>query len=81
MVDPLPDRGARDFCRRRILHQPVNRYATVAGDPGLNVLHRHANVGAHAGFGPLAVARFQQLSGADRRIVFTQHFQLVAALA
>ena len=81
MMDPLPDRGARDLGRCGVFHQAINRYAAVAGDPGFDVLHRHANVGAHPGFRALALAGGQQLFGGNGRVLATGHRELIRLVA
>ena len=81
MMDPLPDRGARDLGRRGVFHQAINRDATVAGDPGFDVLHRHANVGAHPGFRALALAGGQQLFGGNWRIRAPGDRELIRLIA
>ncbi|MNT42594.1 hypothetical protein D3C72_1790200 [compost metagenome] len=61
VVDPLPDGGSGDLRRGGIFHQAVNRDAAIARDPCFDVLDSNANIGAHACFSSLALARHQQL--------------------
>ena len=81
MMDPLPDRGARDLGRCGVFHQAINRYAAVAGDPRFDVLHRHANVGAHSGFRAFALAGSQQLFSGNWRILAPGDRELIRLIA
>ncbi|OMP12691.1 hypothetical protein COLO4_02871 [Corchorus olitorius] len=76
-MDPLPDRGAGDFRRGGIFHQAVDRHAAVARDPGFDVLHRNANVGAHALFRTFTCTRCQQLFFSRWRILFARNKELI----
>ena len=52
---PLPDLGARDLGGGGVFHQTVQGDAAEAAEPGLQVLHPHADVVAQGGLraGPL----------------------------
>src|SRR6185437_14816494 len=59
-MEPLPDLGAGDFRRRRVLHQIVDRHGAAAPEPGLDILHADADVHAQALFGALALVHLKR---------------------
>src|SRR5207302_1058181 len=59
MMYPLPNLGARNFRRSRILHQVVKRHAAEPAEPGFDILNGHADIQAQAAFGNRARGRFE----------------------
>ena len=49
MPQPLPDLGAGDLGCGGVLHQAVQGDAAEAAEPGLQILHPHADVVAQGG--------------------------------
>ena len=62
VVDPLPHLGAPNLCSSSILHQVVQGYTPHAPQPGLQVLHPHADVVTQAGVCSLALGHLHQSS-------------------
>lgn len=60
MPQPLPDLGARDLGCGGVLHQAVQGHAAEAAEPGLQVLHPHADVVAQGGLGAGALGDLQR---------------------
>ena len=71
-VDPLPDLGAGDFGRRRVLHEVIDRHGAAASEPRFDILHADPDVLAQALFGALAFVHLEQVG--------LRHVDIVALL-
>ena len=63
-LQPLPQLGAADFGRRRVLHQIVERHRAAPAEPGGDILDGDADILARAGFGARAGVQLQHLVAA-----------------
>ena len=63
-IQPLPDLRARNFRRRGVLHEIVERDGAAAAQPGLDILHADADVLAQARLGVAALVDVQQVGAA-----------------
>ncbi len=64
-MQPLPDLGAADLGGGGILHQIVQRHATGAAQPGLDVAEADIDVLAQAGLSDRAAGHRDQVGGPD----------------